>query len=99
MPNSKIYKKISKHAGCNWQTVKNVLTAYSIFLEDELLENRRVWLPKIGHFELKYHGKIHARDVVHGGEMLLPERLKLVFKVSPKLKKFVQNSPFLNVKL
>lgn len=99
MPNSKMYKKIAKYAGCNHLVVKNVLHAYGLFIADEILEKRKVWLPKVGHFELKYHGAIRVRNVAKGGgETTLPGYYKIVLKVCRNFKNLLQNSPFLQIK-
>lgn len=99
MPYHKMYNKIAKTAGCDWHTVVSVLRAYSIFLENEILDGRTVWLPKIGYFSIKYHGKSRVRNVAkRKDEQILPGYYKLLFKASGHIKKFIQNSPFLQIK-
>ncbi|MCM8804053.1 MAG: integration host factor subunit beta [Candidatus Omnitrophica bacterium] len=81
-----IIEKISEKSGLNKVIVKKVIDDFLIILFDCFENKERVELRNFGVFYFKKLKSKKARNPKTGEEVIIPERIKLIFKPSKKLK-------------
>lgn len=81
-----IVEKISKKTGLNKVIVKRVIDDFLTVLTESFENKERVELRNFGVFYFKKVKSKKARNPKTKEEVIIPERTKLIFKLSKKLK-------------
>lgn len=82
-----IVEKIAENTGLNKIIVKRVVDEFLNILSFCFENKERIELRDFGVFYFKKVKSKKARNVKTGEEIIIPERLKLIFKPSQKLKR------------
>jgi nucleoid DNA-binding protein len=86
MIKKEIVEKISENTGLNKVIVKRIVDEFLKVLSSAFLNKERVELRDFGVFHFKKTNPKKARNPKTGQEVVIPERMKIVFKPSKKIK-------------
>ncbi|HOK56344.1 MAG TPA: HU family DNA-binding protein [bacterium] len=87
MIKKEIVEKISESTGLNKTIVKSVIDEFLNIMKNCLENTERIELRNFGVFYFKKVKEKKARNPKTGEEVIIPERTKIVFKVSKNIKK------------
>jgi len=86
MIKKEIVEKISENTGLNKVIVKRIVDEFLKVLSSAFSNKERVELRDFGVFHFKKTKPKKARNPKTGEEVVIPERMKIVFKPSKKIK-------------
>ena len=86
-----IINSIYMQLGFSKKICENIFEDFFSIILDELIENKKVKIPKFGSFELRYKKSRIGRNPKTLEKKVISERNVILFKPSKYLKKFINN--------
>lgn len=86
MIKKEIVERVAKNTGLNKVIVKRIVDEFLKILSDCFVNKERVELRNFGVFYFKNTKPKKARNPKTGEEVIIPQRMKIVFKPSRKLR-------------
>lgn len=89
MRKEELIKELAKKSALTVNEVTRALDSFEQIVKEEILECGEIQIPSIGKLKLKTLSKREGRNPKTGESISIPERNRVAFKASSKLKEYI----------